>query len=485
MNAGSVPVSVRVSISPRTDDCDVMGSLQHAEDRMKQPPDPKGLHKVVVIGGGFGGLSTVQSLRTVSASIKLIDKRNFHLFQPLLYQVAGGALSPANIASPLRHIFSHQKNCQVLLGSVERIDVIGQKVIIETGETSYDTLVVAAGATHSYFGHDEWEVHAPGLKTVEDATEIRGRILRAFERAENETDPAVRKRLLTFVIVGGGPTGVELAGALADISRLSLKNDFRHIDPSESRIILVEGADRVLTPFPPSLSQHASEFLQNRGVEVRPMAKVIDIQSDHVMVKTGEKEERLETNTVLWAAGVQAAALGRQLAEATGSQVDRAGRITVQPDLTLPGHPEIFVIGDLASYQHGSDHPLPGVAPVAIQEGRFVAKLIKSRVEGTTTPVFHYVDKGNLATIGKWSAVADFGWIRFSGVTAWFLWLFVHLMYISGFRNRLLVLIQWAWNFLTNDRSARLITGEQSELSPPVPSSKEPAQISSSQIAAK
>lgn len=416
-------------------------------------------HQVVVVGGGFGGLNAVRGLKRVPVDIKLIDQRNFHLFQPLLYQVAGGALSPANIAAPLRHVFSRQKNCQVLLGTVSRIDPVARYVVTAEREVAYDTLIVAAGSTHSYFGQDHWAQYAPGLKTVEDATQIRARILRAFEAAENEPDPERRRRLLTFVIVGGGPTGVELAGALADISRLSLKDDFRHINPADSKIILVEGADRVLTPFPPSLSAHATEFLQQRGVEVRTHARVTDIQPDHVVLKIGEREEIIMTQTVLWAAGVQAAPIGRQIAEATGAQLDRAGRISVEPDLSIPGHPEIFIIGDLANYAYQGSRPLPGVAPVAIQQGRFVAKLISARLQNKPLPRFLYHDKGNLATIGKWSAVADFGWMKFSGFPAWVLWLVVHLMYITGFRNRLLVLVQWAWTFLTNDRSARLITG--------------------------
>jgi len=422
---------------------------------------PQAQHQVVVIGGGFGGLTAVRRLKTAPVQIKLIDKRNFHLFQPLLYQVAGGALSPANIASPLRNLFARQANCQVLLGNVSRIDPAARSVTTNEGIVRYDTLVVAAGATHSYFGQDQWEKYAPGLKTIEDATNIRAKILTAFEEAENELDPAVRKRLLTFVIVGGGPTGVELAGTLADISRLSLKHDFRSINPADSRIILVEGAERVLTPFPPRLSQHATEFLQQRGVQVMLKTRVNEIQADHVLVKTQDQEQVIETRNVLWAAGVQAAPIGKQLAEAAGASLDRSGRIVVEPDLSLPGYPEVFVIGDLANYPHQGETPLPGVAPVAIQQGQFVARLIIARLQGAPLPQFKYLDKGNLATIGKWSAVADFGWLKISGLSAWVLWLFVHLMYIIGFRNRLLVLIQWAWNFLTNDRSARLITGEQ------------------------
>jgi len=442
--------------------------------RMVTASEPDQPHRVVIVGGGFGGINAAKALKRAPVQIKLIDKRNFHLFQPLLYQVAGGALSPANIASPLRHLFSKQKNCQVLLGEVSGIDVENRLVKTQHGSVPYDTLIVAAGATHSYFGNDHWAPLAPGLKTVEDATEIRARILTAFEDAENEPDPERRNSLLTFVIVGAGPTGVELAGALADISRLSIRDDFRHINPADARIILVEGADRVLTPFPPELSAHAKTFLENRGVEVRVGAKVTDVRPGEVHLQQNGRSEIIRATTVLWAAGVQASPIGKVIAEATGAQLDRSGRVVVEPDLSLPGHPEIFVIGDLANYPHQGERPLPGVAPVAIQQGAYVAKLIRARLQGKPIPKFRYVDKGNLATIGKWSAVADFGWMKLSGILAWFLWLFVHLLYITGFRNRILVLIQWAWNFLTNDRSARLITGNDFEApgTTPTPSSE-------------
>ncbi len=417
-------------------------------------------HQVVVIGGGFGGLKVTSTLKRADVDVKLIDKRNFHLFQPLLYQVAGGALSPANIAAPLRQIFSRQRNCQVYMGEVIGLDPISRIVKLNDGQVPYDTLVVAAGATHSYFGNDHWEKLAPGLKTVEDATEMRARILTAFERAELEPDPEIRRRLLTFVIVGGGPTGVELAGALAEISRRSLKDDFRSINPSESQILLVEAADRVLTPFPPELSEKARKSLERLGVTVRCSTMVADIDPTHVTLKMGDNAEVVPTETVLWAAGVKASPLAKLLAECTGVTLDRSGRVIVQEDLTIPGHPEIFVIGDMANYTHGTERPLPGVAPVAMQEGTFVGKLIRSRVEGTKPPRFVYKDMGNLATIGRWSAVADFGWLKTSGVFAWLLWLVVHLINIINFRNRLLVLIQWGANFLTSDRSARLITGD-------------------------
>lgn len=439
---------------------------------MASPPESNRPHRVVIIGGGFGGMNAARALKRAPVEIKLIDKRNFHLFQPLLYQVAGGALSPANIASPLRHLFSRQKNCQVLLGDVSEIDVKNRCVITQHGRVPYDSLIIAAGATHSYFGNNHWAPLAPALKTVEDATEIRARILTAFEDAENELDLERRSSLLTFVIVGAGPTGVELAGALADISRLCIRDDFRHINPVDARIILVEGADRVLTPFPPDLSAKATKLLEDRGVEVRVGARVTDVLPGEVHLLQDGQSDIIRAKTVLWAAGVQAAPLGKSIADATGAPLDRTGRVIVEPDLSLPGHPEIFVIGDLANYPHQGERPLPGVAPVAMQQGAFVAKLIRARIQGKRIPKFRYIDKGNLATIGKWSAVADFGWLKFSGIIAWFLWLFVHLMYITGFRNRLLVLIQWAWTFLTDDRSARLITGPDFEDPGAVSSSK-------------
>jgi len=417
-------------------------------------------HQVVVIGGGFAGLHVTRGLRRAPVAVKLIDKRNFHLFQPLLYQVAGGALSPANIAAPLRQIFSRQNNCQVLMGEVVDIDPVARRVELKNGSVDYDSLVLAAGSTHSYFGNDRWEKLAPGLKTVEDATGIRARILTAFEWAELTTDPDLRRRLLTFVIVGGGPTGVELAGTLAEISHRSLRDDFRSICPNESQIILVEAADRVLTPFPPELSANAQKSLEALGVMVRTGTSVADVADDHVLLKQGDRTERVPTQTVLWAAGVRASPLGKILAAATGAQTDRSGRVIVERNMSVPGYPDIFVIGDLAHYDQSDGNPLPGVAPVAIQSGQYVAKLLACRVAGKKEPEFRYFFKGNLATIGRWSAVADFRKFRMTGIIAWLLWLAVHLIYIISFRNRLLVLIQWAWTALTYDRSARLITGE-------------------------
>lgn len=419
-----------------------------------------GAHRVVIIGGGFGGLSVALKLRRAPVDVTLVDRCNYHLFQPLLYQVATGSLSPANIASPLRNILKRQKNTRVLLAEAIGIDAHNRRVIFSDGEIEYDTLVVATGASHQYFGHDEWEKFAPGLKTVEDATDMRRRILLAFEAAERERDPAKLREWMTFVIVGAGPTGAELAGALGEIANDTLRRDFRSIDPSTARIILVEGADRVLPPYPPKLSAAARRMLERLGVTVRTGALVTDIRERSVTIREGERIEEIPTRTVLWAAGVLGSPLGRILSEEAGAQLDNAGRVIVEPDLTVPGHPEIFVIGDLAHFSHQTGKPLPGVAQPAIQEGRYVACAIERRLRGESTPPFHYVDKGNLATIGRAAAVADLRGLQLSGVPAWLIWIFVHLLYIVEFQNRLLILLQWGWMYLTYDRSARLITGK-------------------------
>jgi NADH dehydrogenase len=419
-----------------------------------------GSHKVVIIGGGFGGLTLARSLKNAPVDVTLLDRVNYHLFQPLLYQVATGSLSPANIAAPLRQVLRKQRNTTVLLAEATDIDVQNRYVILKDGKVPYDTLVVASGSSHQYFGHDQWEKSAPGLKTVEDATDMRSRILLAFEAAERESDPENRRAWLTFVIVGGGPTGVELAGALGEIANDTLRHDFRDIDPSTSQIILVEGTERILPTYPPSLSEAARKMVERLGVTVRTGAFVTDVQPESVSIRAGDRTEKIETRTILWAAGVLASPLGRALAKEAGAPIDRAGRIIVQPDTTVPGHPEIFVIGDLANFSHQGGKPLPGVAQPAIQQGRYVAKVIRNRLKNQSTEPFHYTDMGNLAVIGRGAAVADLVRFRLAGWPAWLIWIFVHLMNNVQFQNRLLVFWQWAWLYLSYDRSARLITGK-------------------------
>jgi NADH:ubiquinone reductase (H+-translocating) len=417
-------------------------------------------HRVVIIGGGFGGLSAVIELKKAPVDVTLIDRCNYHLFQPLLYQVATGSLSPANIASPLRNVLKKQKNAHVLLGEAVHLDAANRRVILSDGALDYDTLIVATGASHQYFGHDEWEEFAPGLKTIEDATDMRRRILLAFEAAERESDPEKLRSWMTFVIVGAGPTGVELAGALGEIANDTLRRDFRNIDPTTTRIILVEGTDRALPSYPPKLSAAASRMLERLGVSVRTGSFVTGVSKHAVTVRMGDHTEDISTRTILWAAGVLASPLGRILSAEAGAPLDKAGRVVVEPDLTVPGHPEIFVIGDLANFSHQDGTPLPGVAQPAIQEGHYAGRSIAARLRGQTLPPFHYMDKGNLATIGRGAAVADLNWLRLSGFPAWLLWIFVHLFTIIEFQNRLLVFVQWAFFYLTYDRSARLITGK-------------------------
>ena len=421
-----------------------------------------GEHRVVIVGGGFGGLYAAKKLGRAAVSLTLIDRRNFHLFQPLLYQVATGALSPGEIASPLRAVVGRNRNTEVVLGEVRDLDAANRRVILDGGEgegqVPYDELIVATGVTHAYFGHDEWAALAPGLKTVEDATAIRARLLQAFERAEREPDAAARRAWLSFVIVGGGPTGVELAGALSEIANDTLRHDFRHIDPAEAQILLVEGEPRLLPAFPPDLSAKAEKQLLELGVRSHTSARVTAIDAGGVTVTAAGHSQQITARTVLWAAGVRASHMGKVLAERAGAQLDRAGRVLVEPDLSLPGHPEIRVIGDLANFSHQTGKPLPGVAPVAMQQGRYVAQAIAARLRGKTVGPFRYFNKGNLATIGRNRAVADFGKVRFSGFLAWFLWVFVHLMYLVEFENRLLVFVEWVYNYLTRNRGARLIT---------------------------
>ena len=421
-------------------------------------------HKVIIVGGGFGGLYAAQNLKKAPVEITLIDKRNFHLFQPLLYQVATGALSPANISTPLRAVLKKQRNCRVLLGEVTGFDIVNKQVLMGSEKIPFDSLIVAAGAGNFYFGHPEWEAHAPGLKTIEEATDIRARVLNAFERAERAADPAVKKRLLTFVIVGGGPTGVEMAGAISELARHTLRNEFRTIDPATTRIILVEGHSRVLPPFPESLSAKALRCLNKMGVEVITSAHVKDIQADHVMVECAGTANRIDTATVVWGAGVRASSLGKQLADATGTTIDKGGRVVVGKDMSIANYPNIFVVGDLAAGIFPDGKPLPGVAPVAMQQGKYVANLIRGRVEGRTPPgPFCYWDKGSMATIGRNAAVVDLYFIRFSGWFAWMIWLLIHVTFLIQFQNRLLVLFQWFWNYLSRNRAARLITGEEAK----------------------
>jgi NADH dehydrogenase len=425
-------------------------------------------HRVVIVGGGFGGLYAARALGKAPVEVTLLDRRNFHLFQPLLYQVATGALSPANIAAPLRAVLKRQRNTRVLLAEVVDIDLGQRLVVLRDGATiPYDSLIVATGSRHSYFGHPEWEQYAPSLKTVEDATTMRQRILYAFEAAERTTDAEQRQAWLTFVVVGGGPTGVELAGAVAEMAHHTLRGNFRSIDPRNARVLLVEAADRILPPYPPRLSAKAAASLARLGATVRTGTMVTDIQPDRVTFKTGNHTEVVRTHTVLWGAGVEASSLGKVLAKATGASLDRAGRIVVEPDLSLPGHPEVFVIGDLANYPYQTGKPLPGLAPVAMQQGRYVANRIERRLNqahplqpgSEAGPPFHYRDRGSMATIGRAAAVADLGWIYLSGFVAWLAWLFIHILYLIAFENRMLVLFQWAWNYFTKNRSARLITG--------------------------
>jgi NADH dehydrogenase len=420
-------------------------------------------HKVVIVGGGFGGLNTARALRGAPVDLTLLDRRNVHLFQPLLYQVATGGLSPADIASPLRWILRRQRNCRVWLADVEDLDLARRRVILRNGGAPevavvpYDTLVVATGAGNHYFGNDQWASLAPSLKTIEDAVEIRRRTLLAFESAEREPDPDRRREWMTFVVVGGGATGVELAGALSELARDTLRRDFRAIDPAASRIILVEGMDRVLPPFPRRLSDRSARSLGRLGVEVRTDTFVTDVTPTSVVVKAGARSERIATRTVLWAAGVRGSPLGGIVARATGATLDRAGRVEVGPDCSVAGHPNVFVIGDLAGFAGPDGQPLLGVAPVAMQQGRYVARVIRKRLRGAAAAPFTYRDKGMLATIGRAAAVARLGPLEFSGYPAWLLWLFVHLMYLVGFQNRALVLIQWAWHYFTRNRGARII----------------------------
>jgi len=426
-------------------------------------------HQVVILGGGFGGLYAAKALKKAAGQITVLDRRNFHLFQPLLYQVATGSLSPGEVASPLRRVLHNQQNTRVLMGEAVDLDAAGRRVILADGELKYDTLIVATGSTDSYFGHDDWKRSAPGLKTIEEATEIRSKILYAFEEAEKQHDPEKQRAWLTFVIVGAGATGVELAGALGEIAHEILHRDFRSIDSRNAEILLLEGGPRVLPAYPADLSAKAEASLIRLGVTPRTNVMVTGIDEAGVTVKTSSGEDRIAARTVIWAAGVRASDFGDVLKQRAGAQLDRGGRVTVSGDLSVPGHPEIFVIGDLAHVEQDGKL-LPGVAPVAMQQGGYVAKLIQKRLQGQAEGVakFRYFDKGSLAVIGRASAVAEIRGLHLSGVLAWLTWLFVHLLYIVEFSNRVLVFIQWGFLYLTYNQGARLITGTDVGASKPI-----------------
>ena len=416
------------------------------------------MQHVVILGGGFGGLYAAKAL-SGHAKVTLIDKRNFHLFQPLLYQVATGSLSPGEIAAPLRSLLRGHPDTFVLLDEAVDLDAENRRVVLaHEAPIEYTHLIVATGASDTYFGHDEWRAIAPGLKSIEGATEVRHKILYAFEAAEREPHPEQRRAWLTFVVVGAGPTGVELAGALSEIARDTLRRDFRHFRSEEARILLLDTSPRVLPTYPEDLSEQAARQLIRLGVRPRNNVQVTGVDAEGVTLRTPDGEERLATRTVLWAAGVRPSAFGKVLQERAGAKLERRGQVMVAPDLSIPGHPEIFVIGDMAFLQQDGK-PLPGVAPVAMQEGRYVAGLIRAQAEGRTVPPFRYHDKGSLAVIGRAAGVADFGRLHFHGWPAWLLWLFVHLMYLAQFRNRVLVFIRWGFQYLSFDRGARLITG--------------------------
>ena len=409
------------------------------------------LPQVVIVGGGFAGLAAARRLRKVPCEVTMVDRHNHHVFQPLLYQVATAGLSPGDIASPIRWILRKHARLRVLLANVERIDTAAKQLVLDRGQRlRYDYLIVAAGATHSYFGHDEWSGTAPGLKTLDDALLLRRRLLLAFEDAERESDPARQRFLLTFVLIGGGPTGVELAGALAEIARQALKLEFDAVDPASARILLLEAGPSILPAFPATLRDSARRALQRLGVEVREGRAVTNVEPGAVSVG----DERIEAHTIVWAAGVAAEPIARDLSQ----QLDRAGRVIVNSDLSVPGHAAVFVAGDLASFSHQTGKPLPGVAQVAKQQGAQAAANIGRLIAGQPTRPFHYYDPGNMATIGRHAAIADFGFLRVSGYPGWLLWLFVHITFLIGFRNRVSVMLQWAAAYLTYQRSVRLIT---------------------------
>jgi NADH:ubiquinone reductase (H+-translocating) len=429
--------------------------------------DAPARHHVVVVGGGFGGIEAVKRLARAPVDVTLVDRRNFHLFQPLTYQVATGALSEGEVAYPLRALFHQAKNVRVMLAEVTGFDLDAREVRLDsvagahTPDTlGYDSLIVAGGSTYSYFGHEEWSRIAPEVKSLESALETRSRLLTAFEKAELEPDPEARRAELTFVVIGAGPTGVEMAGQVGELARDTLRHEFRTIDPRQARIVLVEAGERVLSTFPPSLSAKAERALAQLGVTTMLRSTVVGVDPDGVTLQRKDDSEYLPARTVIWAAGVRASALAGQLASAAGAEADRAGRVTVQSDLTLQGHPEVIALGDMVRVR---GQQLPGVAPVAIQQGRYAGRLIANRVGGRETPPFHYRDKGNLATIGRARAVADLNFVRVNGPLAWLLWLGVHIWFLIGFQNRLLVILRWGFNFVTRGRAAQLITGAEAD----------------------
>lgn len=417
--------------------------------------------RVVIIGGGFGGLEAAKKLACEDVRLTVIDRTNYHLFQPLLYQVATAALSPADIAAPIRAVLSKCRNAEVMLAEVQSVDVNAKKVKLTDGEVDYDYLIVATGARHSYFGHPEWERLAPGLKSLEDAVEIRRRILMAFEFAERTADEAARKAAMTFVIVGGGPTGVEMAGAIAEIARYTLAKDFRHIDPSQARVILVEGEPKVLASYPEDLRDSAMKQLADLGIEVRTGIHATNLSEQGLQVG----DEFIPCRVKIWAAGNNASSVGKSL----GMPVDRVGRVMVNQDLTIPDHPEVQVIGDLSNFPHQTGEPLPGISPVAMQQGRHAARNVLMMIDGDEPQRFWYFDKGSMATIGRNKAVADLKFLHLTGFPAWLAWLFVHVFFLIGFRNRFIVMFQWAWAYFSFNKGARLITRNfQSEQRPPV-----------------
>ena len=439
-------------------------------------PVPRDKTRVVVIGGGFGGLQVVNTLKGENVQVVLVDRSNHHLFQPLLYQVATAGLTPANIARPLREVFRHQENVGTVLSEVRRIDVEGKKVITEDLVIDYDFLVIAAGARHSYFGHDEWEKFAPGLKSLSDAVEIRKRLLIAFEVAEKAVEQSERDAAMTFIVVGGGPTGVEMAGAICEVARLTMTRNFRRINPAQAKVILIEGGERVLAAYPPDLSVKGRKQLEQIGVEVHEGVQVTNVTADGVEVKGGQL---IPARTVIWAAGNAASPIGKSL----GVPLDKAGRVIVNEDMTIPGHPEVQVIGDMACFTHQTGKPLPGVSPTAMQMGRHAARSILEVLAGGQPMKFHYWDKGSLATIGRNKAVGDLNFVHVSGFIAWIIWATVHIFYLVGYRSRAAVAVEWIWNYVSFYRGSRLITGTQDgqyNLQHPVPGAEptaSPAQV--------